>query len=49
VAVDGDVLATVFASTTGGGTPGGYGVANATVAQLLAGRLPSQPHDRCDS
>ncbi len=35
VAADGRVLATVFASTTGGGTPGGYGVANATVAKVL--------------
>jgi S1-C subfamily serine protease len=33
----GAVLTTVFASTTGGGTPGGYGVANATVAQVLSG------------
>jgi len=33
---DGHVLTTVFASTTGGGPPGGYGVANATVAQVLA-------------
>ena len=34
---DGGVLTTVFASTTGGGPRGGYGVANATVAQVLAG------------
>ena len=34
---DGRVLTTVFASTTGGGPRGGYGVANATVAQALAG------------
>jgi S1-C subfamily serine protease len=34
---DGRVLTTVFASTTGGGPPGGYGVANATVAHVLAG------------
>jgi S1-C subfamily serine protease len=33
---DGRVLTTVFASTTGGGPDGGYGVANATVAQALA-------------
>ncbi len=33
----GTVLTTVFASTTGGSTPGGYGVANATVAQVLSG------------
>ena len=32
----GAVLTTVFASTTGGGARGGYGVANATVAQILA-------------
>jgi S1-C subfamily serine protease len=34
---EGHVLTTVFASTTGGGPVGGYGVANATVAQVLAG------------
>jgi S1-C subfamily serine protease len=34
---EGHVLTTVFASTTGGGPAGGYGVANATVAQVLAG------------
>jgi S1-C subfamily serine protease len=33
----GAVLTTVFASTSGGGSPGGYGVANSTVAQVLAG------------
>jgi S1-C subfamily serine protease len=33
----GHVLTTVFASTTGGGPKGGYGVANATVSQVLAG------------
>jgi S1-C subfamily serine protease len=33
----GRVLTTVFASTTGGGPPGGYGVANTTVSQALAG------------
>ncbi len=32
---EGRVLTTVFASTTGGGPAGGYGVANATVAQVL--------------
>jgi S1-C subfamily serine protease len=31
----GTVLTTVFAGTTGGGPPGGYGVANATVAREL--------------
>lgn len=35
VAANGRVLATVFASTTGGGVPGGYGVANATVTKVL--------------
>jgi S1-C subfamily serine protease len=33
----GHVLTTVFASTTGGGPAGGYGVANVTVSQVLAG------------
>jgi uncharacterized membrane protein required for colicin V production len=33
----GGVLTTVFAGTVGAGPPGGYGVANATVAQILAG------------
>jgi S1-C subfamily serine protease len=33
----GNVLTTVFASTTGGGPAGGYGVANATVARVIAG------------
>jgi S1-C subfamily serine protease len=33
----GNVLTTVFAGTVGGGPPGGYGVANATVSRLLAG------------
>jgi S1-C subfamily serine protease len=33
---DGHVLTTVFASTTGGGPAGGYGVANVTVARVLA-------------
>jgi S1-C subfamily serine protease len=32
----GAVLTTVFASTTGAGSAGGYGVANATVAHALA-------------
>jgi S1-C subfamily serine protease len=32
----GAVLTTVFASTTGGGKAGGYGVANVTVADVLA-------------
>jgi S1-C subfamily serine protease len=34
---EGRVLTTVFASTTSGGPAGGYGVANSTVAQALAG------------
>lgn len=33
---EGHVLTTVFASTLGGGPHGGYGVANATVASVLA-------------
>jgi S1-C subfamily serine protease len=33
---EGHVLTTVFASTTRGGPAGGYGVANVTVAQVLA-------------
>lgn len=37
VGTDGRVLTTVFASTTSRGPAGGYGVANATVAQMLAG------------
>jgi Trypsin-like peptidase domain/Colicin V production protein len=32
----GAVLTTVFAGTVGGGPPGGYGVANATVLRILA-------------
>ncbi len=36
VDADGGVLATVFASTVGGSSAGGYGVANATVATELA-------------
>jgi S1-C subfamily serine protease len=32
----GQVLTTVFAATVGGGTPGGYGVANETVSSVLA-------------
>ncbi len=37
VSPGGSVLTTVFASTTSGGPAGGYGVANATVAKVLAG------------
>ncbi|HEV2998755.1 MAG TPA: hypothetical protein VGX16_06565, partial [Solirubrobacteraceae bacterium] len=36
VDAEGHVLTTVFAETTGGGPHGGYGVANATVAQVLS-------------
>ena len=32
---EGQVLTTVFAGTVGGGAPGGYGVANATVAAVV--------------
>ena len=37
VDAEGNVLTTVFAGTTGGGPHGGYGVANSTVTQMLAG------------
>jgi hypothetical protein len=37
----GRVLTTVFAGTVGGGPHGGYGVANATVSQILAGAGPA--------
>jgi S1-C subfamily serine protease len=40
VGSDGSVLTTVFAGTIGGGTPGGYGVANETVASALARARP---------
>jgi S1-C subfamily serine protease len=40
VGSDGRVLTTVFAGTVGGATPGGYGVANATVASLLERARP---------
>jgi S1-C subfamily serine protease len=36
VGTDGRVLTTVFAGTVGGTSPGGYGVANASVASVLA-------------
>lgn len=39
----GAVLTTVFASTSGGSAAGGYGVANATVAHVLAGIGPTPP------
>jgi uncharacterized membrane protein required for colicin V production len=48
----GAVLTTVFAGTTGAGPPGGYGVADATVAHLLettgAGGAPVET-GRCDT
>jgi S1-C subfamily serine protease len=37
VDAEGHVLTTVFASTLGGGPHSGYGIANATVASVLAG------------
>jgi S1-C subfamily serine protease len=40
VGSDGRVLTTVFAGTVGGSAPGGYGVANATVASVLARAKP---------
>jgi S1-C subfamily serine protease len=40
VGTDGRVLTTVFAGSVGGGAPGGYGVANATVASVLAQARP---------
>jgi S1-C subfamily serine protease len=48
LAADGQVLTTIFAGTTSGPVPGGYGVANATVARLLS--EPQQPvgATRCD-
>jgi S1-C subfamily serine protease len=48
VARDGRVLTTVFAGTTGGGSRGGYGVANATVARLLAGPQAPVGQTACD-
>jgi uncharacterized membrane protein required for colicin V production len=36
VDANGNVLTTVFAGTVGGNIPGGYGVANATVREILA-------------
>jgi S1-C subfamily serine protease len=49
VASDGRVLTTVFAGTSGGGSSGGYGVANATVARLLAGPQAPVGATACDS
>jgi uncharacterized membrane protein required for colicin V production len=45
----GAVLATVFAGTTGGGPPGGYGVANATVAHELEHARTPVGTGPCDS
>jgi len=44
---EGRVLTTVFASTTGGGVPGGYGVANATVTKELSGAHAVVGTGRC--
>jgi S1-C subfamily serine protease len=44
----GHVLTTVFAGTTGSGPAGGYGVANATVAQVLAGARGPVGTGPCD-
>ncbi len=49
VNANGRVLTTVFASTTGGGVPGGYGVANATVEKVLAGARGEVSTQRCTS
>ena len=45
----GNVLTTVFAGTTGTGPAGGYGVANATVASVLAGASTPVGTGPCDS
>jgi S1-C subfamily serine protease len=45
----GNVLTTVFAGTTGGGPAGGYGVANATVAGVLARAGAPVGTGPCDS
>ena len=51
VDADGAVLTTVFAATVGGGVRGGYGVADQTVATILAGsdprRAPAVATGRC--
>jgi S1-C subfamily serine protease len=49
VAADGEVLSTVFASTTGSGPRGGYGVANATVAKVLREAFGPVGTGRCAS
>jgi S1-C subfamily serine protease len=45
----GAVLTTVFASTTGGGKRGGYGVANATVAHVLSHLGPMVGTGECSA
>jgi uncharacterized membrane protein required for colicin V production len=45
----GVVLTTVFAGTTGAGPHGGYGVANATVAHVLAGAATPVGTGPCDT
>jgi S1-C subfamily serine protease len=45
----GDVLTTVFAGTTGTGPAGGYGVANSTVAGVLAGAVGPVGTGACDT
>jgi S1-C subfamily serine protease len=49
VAANGEVLTTVFAGTTGGGPRGGYGVANKTLAALLAAPKHLVGATKCDS
>lgn len=46
---EGHVLTTVFASTTDGGLPAGYGVANATVAHVLEGAGASVGTGECSA
>jgi S1-C subfamily serine protease len=48
IAGNGEVLTTVFAGTTGSGPHGGYGVANATIAALLAGPQAPVSSTACD-
>jgi S1-C subfamily serine protease len=45
----GRVLTTVFAGTTGGGPAGGYGVANSTVAEVLAHARAPVSTGPCDT
>jgi S1-C subfamily serine protease len=46
---DGRVLTTIFAGTTGGGPPGGYGVADDTVARVLANAGAPVSTGQCDT